>query len=462
MSFLSNILAATRERIAEAKRFVPPEEMRRRALARRTAPRGFLAALRQDGIRVIAEIKRASPSKGAIDLNLDPAALAVRYEQGGAAALSVLTEPDFFKGSLADLESARRATSLPVLRKDFIIDPYQVYETAAAGADAMLLIIRAVDEPSLHELYELARSLGLDVLIEAYDEADARRAQALGARVVGINARDLTTFQVDLSRFASIARLLGPQVLTVALSGIQTPADIGRVGCPRVLVGESLVRNPSLLPMLIGTGRVKVCGLMDSGTAHLCGELGFGAVGAVFYPPSPRNVTAAQAADLFRGLPPTVARVGVFVNEMPEAMIAVGRAAGLTTIQCHGSEPLADLLCVQKAGFRVVKAVKLPAPTLPDSVGMLVECGKGSLPGGNGAAWDWASAAPLAAGRPIALAGGLTPQNLAAAARASQAAAFDISSGVELAPGVKSPELLRQLAAEARKLPPVSKVFNFL
>jgi len=246
MSFLEKILASKREEIAHAKACVPQPQLERLAAARRDRPRGFAAALDTPGVRVIAELKRASPSRGDIRADLAPAAIARAYADGGAAALSVLTEPAFFKGSAADLQQARDATPLPVLRKDFIIDPYQVYESAALHADAILLIVRILDDDTLHALYTLARSLGLDVLTEVFDEQDAARARALGATPVGINNRDLDRFETDVTHAARLAACLSPVTAVVALSGIRTLDDIRQTlagGIRRFLVGEALVRQ---------------------------------------------------------------------------------------------------------------------------------------------------------------------------------------------------------------------------
>lgn len=245
MTFLDKILAAKRDEIAEAKVRVPQAALERQAAARRDY-RGFAAALDRPGVRVIAEIKRASPSLGDIRPDLDPAATARAYAAGGAAALSILTEPAFFKGSADDLRRARRAARLPVLRKDFIIDPYQVYETAAMGADALLLIVRILDEERLHQLHALALSLGLDVLTEVFDEADAARANALGATLVGINNRDLAHFKTDVSHASRLASRLRPGAAVVALSGIHSTEDIRQTlagGIRRFLIGEALVRQ---------------------------------------------------------------------------------------------------------------------------------------------------------------------------------------------------------------------------
>jgi len=245
MSFLDTILEAKTAEIARAKTAVPQSQLERLAAAGNDR-RGFAAALDRPGIRVIAEIKRASPSLGTIRPDLDPSATAQAFAEGGAAALSVLTEPAFFKGSADDLRRAKAATGLPVLRKDFIVDPYQVYETAAMGADAMLLIVRILDDELLHRLYALARSLGLDVLTEVFDAQDVTRANALGATLVGINNRDLAHFKTDVTHATRLAAQVLPGTAVVALSGLHTPDDFRQNlagGIRRFLVGEALVRQ---------------------------------------------------------------------------------------------------------------------------------------------------------------------------------------------------------------------------
>jgi indole-3-glycerol phosphate synthase len=245
MSFLDKIIAAQHDEIARSKALVPQPRLEILAAARHDY-RGLAVALDRPGVRLIAEIKRASPSLGDIRLDLDAEKVARAYEDGGAAALSVLTEPAYFKGSAADLQSARSAVTIPVLRKDFIIDPYQVYETAAMGADAMLLIVRVLDDDRLHALHDLARHLGLDVLTEVFDEQDVARASALGATLVGINNRDLAHFKTDITRASRLATRLRPGTAVVALSGIHTLNDIRQTlsgGIRRFLVGEALVRQ---------------------------------------------------------------------------------------------------------------------------------------------------------------------------------------------------------------------------
>ena len=195
---------------------------------------------------------------------------------------------------------------------------------------------------------------------------------------------------------------------------------------------------------------LKICGLTRKSDALLCAEAGVGALGAVFYEKSPRYVTPAQARSLFTGLPESIARVGVFVDMPPEAVIAIGQAAALDTVQLHGNESLKTINAILAAGFHVVKVLTstgddmiIAARTLPPQVGILIECGKGILPGGNAAIWNWGRAAPLAKLRPIAIAGGLHPINIAVAARTSHASGFDVSSGVEAAPGLKDEAAVR-------------------
>jgi indole-3-glycerol phosphate synthase len=197
---------------------------------------------------VIAEIKRASPSAGTIRGDANPAVIAADYENAGAAALSVLTDKEFFAGALADLTTARVRATIPVLRKDFLIDPLQVVEARTAGADAVLLIVAALDDVQLKELQALAHQLGMAALVEVHDDGEAERALAAGARVIGVNHRDLRTFEMDMSLSARVRQLVPAEHVLVAESGIKTHADVlamAEAGADAILVGEALMRQPS-------------------------------------------------------------------------------------------------------------------------------------------------------------------------------------------------------------------------
>jgi indole-3-glycerol phosphate synthase len=245
MSVLDEIVDGVRTDLAERQAAVPVAELRR-AVELAPPPLDPLPALRSPGISVIAEVKRRSPSKGALADIPDPAALAASYEAGGAAVISVLTERRRFGGSLDDLRAVRGRVRIPVLRKDFIVTPYQLWEARAAGADLALLIVAALDQPLLESLHAEALSLGLTPLVEVHDEAEVERATAAGALVVGVNARNLKTLEVDRDAFERVAPAIPAGTVTVAESGIRGPEDVAtlaRHGADVVLVGETLVRG---------------------------------------------------------------------------------------------------------------------------------------------------------------------------------------------------------------------------
>jgi indole-3-glycerol phosphate synthase len=243
---LDDILARTRTTVAEAKQRLPLDRLEELARAA-PPPRDFWGALRARDMACIAEFKRRSPSAGWIRQDADPADIGSRYQEAGAAAMSVLTDTPFFGGTLDDLRRARAGTELPLLRKDFMIDRYQVVEARAAGADAILLIVSALGDDQITALAAEAARWGLDVLVEAHDPTEVHRAVATGARLVGINHRDLRTFAVD----TTLAVRMRPQIpasrLVVAESGIKTPSDVQHLraaGINAILVGETFMRSP--------------------------------------------------------------------------------------------------------------------------------------------------------------------------------------------------------------------------
>lgn len=245
MSVLDEILDGVRADLAQRQEDLPLDRLKAQAGSVPT-PKDAEAALRRPGVHVIAEVKRASPSKGPLAAITDPAALAREYEAGGAALISVLTEQRRFKGSLADLQSVHKAVDTPLLRKDFVVSSYQLWEARVFGASAVLLIVAALPQEALVSLVERARSLGLMPLVEVHDEEEVSRALDAGATVVGVNARNLKTLEVDRDTFSRLAPLIPSDVVKIAESGVRGPHDLlayAGAGAGAVLVGESLVRG---------------------------------------------------------------------------------------------------------------------------------------------------------------------------------------------------------------------------
>ncbi|RPE79618.1 indole-3-glycerol phosphate synthase TrpC [Vulcaniibacterium tengchongense] len=247
---LQTILARKAEEIQQRSRVRPLADMRARARAQPPA-RGFVEAIRRKHAAgeaaVIAEVKKASPSKGLIRKDFDPAAIARSYEAGGAACLSVLTDVDFFQGSNLFLGEARNACALPVLRKDFTVDPYQVYEARVIGADAILLIVAALEDGPMIEMANLAAELGMDVLVEVHDIDELERALQTDSPLIGVNNRNLRSFEVSLDTTLALRGAVPPDRILVTESGIATPADVARMrgaGVETFLVGESFMREP--------------------------------------------------------------------------------------------------------------------------------------------------------------------------------------------------------------------------
>ncbi len=248
MSVLDEILDGVRADLADRQRAVELDELKRRA-SDAPAPRDAYAALGGDRVSVIAEVKRSSPSKGALAAIADPASLAADYESGGAHVISVLTERRRFGGTLDDLAAVRAAVDVPILRKDFVVSSYQLWEARAYGADLVLLIVAALEQPALVSLIERAESIGLAPLVEVHTEEELVRALDAGAKILGVNARNLRTLEVDRSVFAELAPKIPAGIIKIAESGVRGPHDLlayARAGADAVLVGESLVigRDP--------------------------------------------------------------------------------------------------------------------------------------------------------------------------------------------------------------------------
>ncbi len=488
-TILDLIMRHKRSEVARRRRERPLALVREEA-ERSPPPRDLAAALRRPGVSLIAEVKRASPSKGAISPHLDAAALAQAYERGGAAAISVLTDERFFAGSLADLQAVRGQVGVPVLRKDFVLDPYQVYEARAAGADAVLLIVAALDDRKLHELYCLTCALGMSALVEVHDEGELGRALALRPRIVGINNRDLHSFTVNLEMTIRLRPLIPDGILVVSESGISTPTEVARLASADVdgmLVGESLVRasDPvSLIRSLLaasGMGRtslvqragtsphvhVKICGLTTLEDARCAAEAGADLLGFVFYPPSPRYIAPERAAEIAHALRYEFGArvpqlVGVFVNESEARVRSIINTVGLDLVQLHGDEPPEQVCALRPFAFKALRprspegarealARYAPAfsddPTVPQ---LLVDAYHPQKYGGTGCKADLETARALAGRSRLLLAGGLTPENVGAAVACVRPWGVDVSGGVERSKGRKDHALIRDFVQAAR------------
>jgi indole-3-glycerol phosphate synthase/phosphoribosylanthranilate isomerase len=398
------------------------------------------ASLARRGARFVMEVKKASPSAGAIRPGTDPAAQAAAYA-GVADAVSVLTDGPFFGGSLADLAAVRRVYDGPILAKDFIVDPRQVAEARRHGADAVLAMLSVLGDEEARAVMDAAGRLGMDVLVEAHDEVEVRRAVALGAGIIGINNRDLRTLEVDLGVTERLAPLVPRDRLVVAESGIGARADVERLAphADAFLVGTALMRaeRPAEAARALAFGRVKVCGITNAADATAAIASGATHVGLVLVPGTPRAVTREQAAGMFGA-----SLVGVFRNEKVMEVALSARALALSAVQLHGEEDAAyirGLRALLPAATEIWAAGPVgrdvPEPRL-GADRTLFDTQVGKCSGGTGCVFDWRRVR----GRPeletALLAGGLNPGNARDAALVG-AWALDVCSGVEAAPGRK-------------------------
>ena len=477
LGVLSRILTRTREGVAERRKQRPlqPEAL----IAQASGHPPFAPALSRAGrVNVIGEFKRRSPSRGILREDLHAAQMAQAYEVAGAAALSVLTEEQFFGGSVEDLQEARQATLLPTLRKDFVVDPYQVWESLYIGADAVLLIVAALDDAVLRQLDAAVKDAKLEAIFEVHDRDDLERALPLQPAIVGVNNRNLSTLDADLQTSFDLIEHIPDDVIAIAESGLRGPGEIRRLrdaGFDAFLIGEHLmladdprvaleqllegcaVPRSSASPRGSGRVAVKICGITNADDARMAVSAGADAIGFVFWPKSPRAVDAATARSIAATLPPFVLRVGVFVDATPEEMKRVADEVGLDIVQMHGSEtPEA----VARAPRRAVKAIRVGPGFQPrdalrydgSAVALLLDTRvDGDAPGGTGRTFDWSLVRPVREGTSfLVLAGGLTPENVGEAIATVRPDAVDVSSGVESAPGKKDAARVRAFVDAVR------------
>jgi indole-3-glycerol phosphate synthase/phosphoribosylanthranilate isomerase/anthranilate synthase/indole-3-glycerol phosphate synthase/phosphoribosylanthranilate isomerase len=509
---LRTIVAATRRTMELRQEREPQAALERRAAAARPRGPAFEQALghRDAGAtrpphgrpNVIAECKRRSPSRGVLAAHYDPAALAREYERGGAAAISVLTEPTFFDGALEHLTAVRAAVGVPVLRKDFIVGDYQLFEARAAGADAILLIVAALEQAELVRLQARAWELGLAALVEVHDEDELTRAGDAGARLIGVNNRNLRTLAVDTSASDRLARLMPPGATAVSESGLKTRADLERLaaaGYRAFLIGERFMTDPdpaaaikSLVggdqgsgigdhgrmsrgqgsgigdreskidnPRLIPDPRspipglkstlVKICGITRVEDALHAAACGADAIGFVFWPNSPRYISPERAREVARALPDDIVTVGVFVDEPPDGLRRTAELVELDVVQINGDAPRAIFDGLATAVWKVITLA-----TASEAIDqwrdelLLLDAHDPVRRGGTGRVVDWTQAAAIARRRRLVLAGGLSPANVAGAIEQVDPFGVDVSSGVESSPGIKDPAKVTEFLANAR------------
>ncbi len=467
---LDKIVEATKVRVAKEKEMETPEAVKAAALAL-PSDTGFPfeAALRQQDFNFICEVKKASPSKGIIAEHFPYLDIAKEYEVAGAAAISVLTEPDFFKGDKKYLQEIASTVKIPVLRKDFIIDEYQIYQAKVWGASAILLICACLDVPTLTKFRELADSLGLSSLVEAHDEKEVQMAIDCGARIIGVNNRNLKDFTVDVQNSVRLRNLVQDDVIFVSESGLETPEDIqvlrdNNIGV--ALMGETFMRSPNKvekLAYLYGptyyTPKVKMCGISKVETIPVVVEAKPDYMGLVFAP-SKRQVTVDQAKTLVKELHrgyaqkygsntehdknDTIKTVGVFVNETVDNLITIANEANLDAVQLHGDEDEAFIQSLkERTNVEVWKAIQIRSAAdvekwIDSSADMLLfDAYHKDERGGTGEVFDWSSLDAFE--RPFMLAGGIDSTNVARAIRTVRPYGLDISSGIETN-GVKDDE----------------------
>ncbi len=476
---LDKIIEATKIRVAQEKEVESPEAVKAAALAL-PSDTGFPfeAALRQQDFNFICEVKKASPSKGIIAEHFPYLDIAKEYEVAGAAAISVLTEPDFFKGDKKYLQEIASTVKIPVLRKDFIIDEYQIYQAKVWGASAILLICACLDVPTLTKFRELADSLGLSSLVEAHDEHEVQMAIDCGARIIGVNNRNLKDFTVDVQNSVRLRNLVQDDVIFVSESGLETPEDIqvlrdNNIGV--ALMGETFMRSPNKvekLAYLYGstyyTPKVKMCGISKVETIPAVVDAKPDYMGLVFAP-SKRQVTVDQAKTLVEELHKQYANrynrdaeqcsnqtlihqefiktVGIFVNETLDNLVTIATEVNLDAVQLHGDEDEAFIQSLkERTNVEVWKAVQIRSAAdaeawIDSSADMLLfDAYHKDERGGMGEVFDWSCLDEFE--RPFMLAGGIDSTNVARAIRTVRPYGIDISSGIETE-GVKDDEKIK-------------------
>ncbi len=457
---LDDIVAKTKLRVAEEKAAESIESVKNRALGTHSKLPAFAFenALRGEDIGFICEVKKASPSKGLIAPDFPYEQIAIEYERSGAACISCLTEPYFFQGSDEYLKAIKRRVNIPVIRKDFVIDEYQIYQAKAMDADAVLLICAILDDQQLKDYLALAKSLGLSALVETHDEEEMRRALASGATLIGVNNRNLKDFTVDINNSTRLRAMVPPEITFVAESGIKTGSDIKvlkEAGVNGVLIGETLMRSPEKTKMLgeLGGAKVKICGLTRLEDIDAVNYAKPDYIGFVFAN-TRRKVEDRQAQILRARLMNPIKAVGVFVNEPISHIVQLVKNEIIDLVQIHGDESEDYIECLMdKVDIPVIKGIRVTGKSeisyamACETDMVLLDAYRQEMYGGTGEEFDH----NLIPGnfRKYFLAGGITPENVRGVIKEYHPYCVDVSSGVETN-GLKDRDKIIRLVEEVR------------
>ncbi len=445
MSILDELANHAKKRVLQAQETHSLEEIKAQALAQTRGDFGFEKALRKPGLSFICECKKASPSKGLIAQDFPYVQIAKDYQDAGADCISVLTEPKWFLGSDTYLQDIAQTVSIPCLRKDFVVDEYMIYEAKVLGASAVLLICAILTPQQLQDYLALCDQLGLSALVEAHDEEEIDMALKAGARLIGVNNRNLKTFQVDTQNSQRLRSKVNRNVLFVSESGIQNEQDIKTLhdlGVDAVLIGEALMKAPnktekltqlkSLLPLKSPLPKIKLCGLSRLEDIEAANRLAPDFVGFVFAPQSKRAIDLETAKKLKAHLNSSIQAVGVFVNEDPRKIADLLNQGLIDVAQLHGQESESDLQILRSLtdkpiwqAFKMENEMALDQALQSQADLIVLDAGAGF-----GKVFDWQLLdRPLP--RPYFLAGGLGVHNVALAIQTLHPYGLDASSYLE-------------------------------
>ena len=454
---LEDIVESTKERVETNKKRHSIYELKEKAFAMpidQSFP--FKKALEKEGMSYILEVKRHSPSKGQIVSTFDFKAIAKEYEMIGADAISVVTEPDYFKGDDDFLREIKRIVKIPVLRKDFVVDEYMVYESKILGADAILLIAGVLDEITLMRCVNLAHNLGMSAIVETHSSMQVKKALRVGAKIIGVNNRDLRDFSVDLNTTLKLRDMVDDDVIFVSESGIKTREDIELLEkhhVNAVLIGEAMMKSHDkrhTLEVLKGIDfeieKIKICGLKRSEDVDYVNTYQPDYVGFVFAGKK-RKITYDQAKELKKGLLSSIQVVGVFVNEDISFVEKLVKNDVIDLVQLHGQETNEYIkILKQKIDVPIIKAIQIKND---DSFNVdydvdyyLFDHGSG----GTGESFDWSMLKEV--NKPVFLAGGINLSNIDEALKMN-VYGLDVSSGVET-DGFKDREKIKEIVRRAR------------